>query len=186
MSETTAEYQVKNSRKIERKHKLKGNKSAPKGKFMNVNTFTCLRNFDIGKNMFADNTATQIWARDVLPILVRRAQARRTIKFSELTHALGLSGGYYNLLMGDVFRHISTTLVELEQADDWDGGQIPHITSIVLNARGECSRNMCESLTGDSAQQPSPERLQAELNCSFNYEKWDAVLAALGLPEAPS
>ena len=84
----------------------------------------CLENrLDIvgGKNMFAGNTKTQAWARDALPILVQRAQERRTITFSELTNELGLPGGYYNLLMGDVFRHIVKTLAQLERTDDWEG-----------------------------------------------------------------
>ena len=64
---------------------------------------------DIGKNMFAGDRPTQVWARDVLPILVQCAQDRKTTKFSKLTKALGLPGGFYNLKMGIVFRHIGTT-----------------------------------------------------------------------------
>lgn len=51
--------------------------------------------------------------------------------------------------------------------------------SIVLKGNGQCSPNMCVALTGDSTQQPSPEQLRTELECSFKYKKWDAVLAAL-------
>ena len=39
----------------------------------------CFRNrLDIvgGKNMFAGDTKTQVWARDALPILVQRARAQ--------------------------------------------------------------------------------------------------------------
>ena len=134
-----------------------------------------------GKNMFAGDTKTQIWARDALPILVQRAQDRRTITFSELTNALGLPGvGYYNALMGHVFRHIDTTLAQLERRDDWEG-EIPHITSIVMKTNGKCSPSMCAAFTGDFQTQPSPEQLRAELDCSFCYEHWDAVLAALSL-----
>ena len=136
-----------------------------------------------GKNMFAGDTKTQIWARDVLPILVERAQDRRTITFSELTKALGLPGGYYNLLMGDVCKHIQTTLAQLERRNDWKG-EIPHITSIVLNAKGECSPNMCAALTGDSHRQPSAKQLQSQLDWSFDYKKWDSVLTALSLSNA--
>ena len=64
--------------------------------------------------MFEGNTKTQVWARDVLKILVERAQARRTITLSELTNKLELQGGYYNLLMGKVFKHIIKTLAELD------------------------------------------------------------------------
>ena len=141
----------------------------------------CLENrLDIGKNMFAGDQDTQVWARDVLPILVQRAQALRTITFSELTEKLGLPGRYYNLLMGDVFRHISTTLAQLERTDDWEG-EIPHITSIVMKKNGRCSKNMCKALTGNSDRQPSVQQLQTELDCSFCYDQWDAVLAALSL-----
>ena len=77
----------------------------------------CLRNrLDIvgGKNMFADDTKTQVWARDALPILVQRAQEGRTINFSELTDELGLSGGYYNLKMSDVAGILSKPLPNLK------------------------------------------------------------------------
>lgn len=138
---------------------------------------------DSGKNMFAGDKSTQVWARDILPTLVRRAQERKTIKFSELTEALGLQGNFYNLLMGVVFRHIETTLAELEHEDHWEG-EIPHITSIVLNTNGQCSPNMCMAFTGDPTRQPSAEQLETELEYSFNYERWDAVLDALSLPNA--
>ena len=143
----------------------------------------CLRNrLDIvrGKNMFVGNTKTQVWARDVLPILVRRAQARRTITFSELTKKLGLPARGYARKMSDVCRHIVKTLAQLERQDDWEG-EIPHITSIVLKTNGKCSPNMCKVLTGSYDSQPSAQQLQTELNCSFCYERWDAVLAALSL-----
>lgn len=135
-----------------------------------------------GRNMFAGDTKTQVWARRALPILVQRAQDRRTITFKELREALGLPGvGYYNLLMRHVCRHIQTTLAQLERRNDWEG-EIPHITSIVMKTNGECSPNMCAALTGDSQIQPSATQLQSQLDWSFDYEKWDAVLAALSLP----
>ena len=141
----------------------------------------CLRNHERGENMFSGDSDTQNLAIDALPILVRCAKQRQTITFWGLRQELKLWGKYYNALMCKVFKHIETTLAELEMEDDWKG-EIPHITSIVLKANGRCSPNMCEALTGDRQQQPSPEQLQAELNCSFDYEKWDAVLAALFLP----
>ena len=146
----------------------------------------CLRNglnIDRGRDMFAGNTATQRWARDVLPILVERAQDRQTITFSELTDRLGLPVRGYARKMSDVCRHIVKTLALLERQDDWKG-EIPHITSIVLKTNGECSPNMCYVLTGDYNRQPSRQQLQTELDCSFCYERWDAVLTALSLPRA--
>lgn len=133
-----------------------------------------------GKNMFAGDTKTQVWARDALPILVQRAQERRTITFSELTNELGLPVIGYARKMSDVCRHIIKTLAQLERQDDWEG-EIPHITSIVLKTNGKCSPNMCKALTEDSRRQPSAQQLQTELDCSFCYDQWDAVLAALPL-----
>ena len=129
---------------------------------------------DSGRNMFAGATKTQIWARDALPILVQRAQERRTITFKELTNELGLQGGHYNRLMGPVFMHIQTTLAQLEMRDDWEG-EIPPVTSIVLKANGECSQNVCALLTGDSQKQPSPKQFQRQLDWIFDYKEWDAV-----------
>ena len=146
----------------------------------------CLRNrLDIvgGKNMFAGDTMTQVWAREALPILVQRAQRAqepRTINFSELTDELGLPVIGYARKMSDVCRHIIKTLAQLERQDDWEG-EIPHITSIVLKTNGKCSPNMCKALTGDRRTQPSVQQLQTELDCSFDYERWDAVLIALSL-----
>lgn len=143
----------------------------------------CLKNrLDIvgGKNMFAGGTKTQRWARTVLRILVQRAKERRTITFKELTNELGLPVEGYARKMSDVCRHIIKTLAQLERQDDWEG-EIPHITSIVLKTNGKCSPNMCKALTGDYHRQPSRRQLQTELNCSFCYKKWDAVLTALSL-----
>ncbi|RKU24566.1 hypothetical protein C6497_17235 [Candidatus Poribacteria bacterium] len=70
-----------------------------------------------GKGIFGEGI-NQKRARDVLPILVQRVQDQQTIKFSELTETLELQGNFYNLLMGDVCRHISTTLAELEQREN--------------------------------------------------------------------
>lgn len=133
-----------------------------------------------GKNMFADDTKTQVWARYALPILVQRAQEQQTITFSELTSDLELPLRGYVRKMSDVCRHIIKTLAELERQDDWEG-EIPHITSIVLRTNGKCSPNMCKALTGNYDRQPSAQQLQTELDCSFCYDQWDAVLAALSL-----
>lgn len=155
----------------------------------------CLRNdLDIryGKNMFEEESDTQRWARCALKILVERAQDRRTIKFSELTDELGLEGRPYNVLMARVCRHIIKTLAELEMRDNWQEGEIPHITSIVTDKNGEWSSNMWkaiknrwEAITGDSNSQPRSEQRQIELNCSFCYERWDTVLAALFRENTP-
>ena len=151
----------------------------------------CLRNnWDIyrGKNMFAGDSATQRWARDVLRILVRRAQEQdpQPIKFWELTDELELQRRGYPRQMALVCRHIIKTLAELESSDDWQEGEIPHITSIATDRNGEWSPNMWnaienrwEAVTGDPNSRPRLEQRQIELNCSFCYEHWDAVLAAL-------
>ena len=151
----------------------------------------CLRNdLDIhrGKNMFEGESDTQKWARKGLLFLVECAQEPRTTTFSELTDELGLEGRPYNVLMALVCRHIIKTLAELEMRDDWQEGEIPHITSIVTDKNGEWSSNMWkaitnrwEAITGDPNSQPRSEQRQIELNCSFCYEKWDAVLDALSL-----
>ena len=133
--------------------------------------------------MFVSDIKTQIWARETLPIFVQRAQERRIIRFKELTNELGLPWRGNIRQMGHVCRHIVKTLAALETEDDWEG-EILLITSIVLKANGEFPTNMCKVLTRDYYKQPSPERLQIELNCSFDHEEWDAVLATLSLPNA--
>ena len=131
-------------------------------------------------NMFDGDTDTQVWARDALPVLVKRVQKRKTIEFSELTKALGLQGPFYKVLMGKVCAHISTTLAELKQRENWNG-EIPRITTIVLKKGNKSSPHICELFTGDKTKQPSVEQLHAELENIFNYTKWNAVLDTLSL-----
>ena len=149
----------------------------------------CLRNdlsIPRGKNMFTGDSDTQLWARDALRFLVRCAQEPRTTTFSELTEKLELPVRGYARKMNDVCRHIIKTLAELEMQDDWEEGEIPHITSIVMDRNGEWSSNMWEAITDrwecitrNPNSRPRSEQRQIELNCSFCYEHWDAVLAAL-------
>ena len=85
--------------------------------------------------------------------------------------------------MGKVCAHISTTLAELEDQENWEG-EIPRITTIVLKKGKKCSPHICGLFTGERTKQPSAEQLNAELDYIFSWQKWDAVLDALSLPAA--
>ena len=55
----------------------------------------CLRNrLDIvrGKNMFAGDTKTQVWAREALPILVQRAQEAANYQLFRTHRRIGITG----------------------------------------------------------------------------------------------
>ena len=138
-----------------------------------------------GKNMFDGEGKSQIRAREALPILVKRAQARKTISYTKLAEKLGLYSKTDPINMGKVCASISATLHDLEEC--WEE-KIPRIASIVTRLRGELSPWMCEQLTGNPKKQPTMEQFASELEPIFNYTRWDEVLEELNLStvEKPS
>lgn len=134
-----------------------------------------------GKNMFDGDSDSQLWAREALPILVRKAQTRETISYKGLAHMLGLYSRTHPLNMRHVCANISETLHDLEKRY---GRKIPRITSIVVGSDGTLGSWMCESLTGDPDKQPSVEQLASELEPIFNYTKWEEILEDLNLSTA--
>ena len=131
-----------------------------------------------GKNMFDGDTKSQRRARKALPILVKRAQAGKTITYTKLAEKLGLYSKTDPINMGKVCASISATLHDLEKC--W-GEKIPRIASIVTRLCGELSPWMCEQLTGNPNKQPTKEKFASELKPIFSYRRWEEVLQELNL-----
>lgn len=131
------------------------------------------------KNMFDGDQLYQQRARTVLPILVQRAKERKTITYKELGEAVGLRNFFIPL--GKVCGSVATTLADLQE--QWQGGDIPRITNLVIRENGQPGTYVCEQLTGDRRKVPPQREYDALLAIIYDYQKWDAVLKALGLSD---
>lgn len=131
------------------------------------------------RNMFG-NLQTQKWAQEALPILVQYAHECKTITYTDLDASLNRKS-YQK--MEYVCQIISTTLYELEHSQDWKFGEIPRITNIVMQKNGKPGSNTCEELTGNrKIAPPENEYYEDHLLPTYEYQHWNEVLEALGLP----
>ena len=137
-------------------------------------------------HMFKDGNKRQIKhqmrARKALPVLIKRAETPKPISFKKLAIAIDL-GANYARPMKFVCQCIRTTLYELESSGDWKHEEIPHITSIVTYEGGAPAGFISEELEKILGNEPTEDDYQKEYNATYKYEKWNAVLEALGLPE---
>ena len=104
-----------------------------------------------------------------LPILVLRAQERRTLTFEELGKALGFSN-YWR--MGPILGCINTTHYDLERRDDWEYGDIPCITTIVVTKEGQPSNWMRSQLGPISLEDYKRHHIEPV----FEYPHWGEVV----------
>ena len=106
-----------------------------------------------------------------LPILVLRAQEHRTITFQKLGDAIGFSN-YWR--MGPILGCINTTHYKLERHANWEYGEIPCITTIVITKDGEPSNWMREQLSNDDDAPISWEDYEVHhIRLVFEYPHWD-------------
>ena len=120
------------------------------------------------------NLITQKRGLLTLPILVRCAQERRTITFTKLGDAIGFSN-YWR--MGPILGCINTTHYNLERNPNWEYGEIPCITTIVITEDGEPSGWINEQLTGDP-EKPIPweDYKRDHIDPVFEYPHWGQVI----------
>lgn len=127
-----------------------------------------------GKRDIFGDLITQKRGLLALPILVLRAQEHRTITFQELGKALGFSN-YWR--MGPILGCINTTHYDLERRSDWESGDIPCITTIVLTKAGRPSKWMRRHLGPDADTPISWEDYQLHhIEPVFEYLHWDKVM----------
>ena len=132
-----------------------------------------MRNIRGKRDIFGD-LITQKRGLLALPILVLRAQERRTITFQELGNALGFSN-YWRL--GTVLDRINTTHYNLERRTDWEYGDIPCITTIVITKAGRPSDWMRRKLGPDADTPISWEDYKIHhIDPVFEYPHWDKVI----------
>ena len=120
------------------------------------------------------NLLTQKQALLALPILVLCAQEHRTITFQELGDAIGISN-YWR--MGRILGYINTTHYKLERRTDWEYGEIPCITTIVITKDGEPSKWMRNQLSNDNDTAISWEDYEiCHIQPVFEYPHWGKVI----------
>lgn len=132
-----------------------------------------MRNIREGHTIFG-NLITQKRGLLALPILVLRAQEHRTITFKELGNAIGFSN--YRR-MGGILGCINTTHYNLERRADWEYGDIPCITTIVITEEGQPSGWIREQLTGNpDTPIPWENYKRDHINPVFEYPHWGQVI----------
>ena len=115
------------------------------------------------------NLITQKRGLLALPILVLCAQERRTITFQELGNALGFSNHWR---LGPVLGYINTTHYDLERRADWEYGDIPCITTIVITKGGQPSDYMRSQLGPISWEDYKIHHIDPV----FEYPHWNKVM----------
>ena len=130
-------------------------------------------------NIFG-NLITQKWARDALPVIVKRAKDSEIIRYEELRLAINATT---NRKMGNICGFVSTTLFELEHNQlihQWQMGHIPRLGNIVVRTNGKPGEWMCQQITGDRSVAPSPDQyMEIYVRPVFEYQHWDTVLEVL-------
>ena len=92
-----------------------------------------MKNKRFNRNIFG-NLPTQKMAQEALPILVAYAQKREPIILRELAAEIAPDLTHFNWSMRWTLGWIQTTLYELERSDNWNFGEIPCITAIVVDS----------------------------------------------------
>lgn len=122
-------------------------------------------------------------ARMILPVLVRQAQAGQPITYMALSREMGIHHHVFSYPLGTV----AEALQDLSQ--QW-GEPVPALTSMVINQdTGRPGPGFGWAVAGmdDYPRMPPWQQMvvanRAREEC-FHYDKWAAVLAALGLSPA--
>ena len=127
-----------------------------------------------GKRDIFGDLITQKRGHLALPILVLCAQKTRAITFEELGDAIGFPNDWR---MGSILGGINTTHYDLERRDDWEYGDIPCITTIVVTKEGQPSDWMRRQLGPDADTLISWEDYKHHhIDPVFEYPHWDKMI----------
>lgn len=128
------------------------------------------------RNIYGD-LPTQQMAQKGLPILVSKAQKGETTLLRELAQEIAPHLTQINFTMRWVLCWIHTTLYELEMSEDWEYGEIPGLTAIVL-ADHETATNWMDKQTRVDPNIPLAwnDYESEHLLPVFNYDDWDEVM----------
>ena len=130
-----------------------------------------------GKRGIFGDLITQKRARATLPILLIKAQECETITFKQLGSAIGFHEHRFH---GPILDCINTELDKLSRNDGWDYGEIPTLTTIVVQ-EGEIPSNwMSKQMQEQLHMEPTPENYRYYcIQPVHEYEYWDQVMGAI-------
>jgi len=137
-----------------------------------------MKNKRYNRNIFGD-LPTQKTAQEVLPILISHAQQKQTLILQDLAREVVPDLPQFNWYMGWALAWIQTTLYELERSDNWNYGEIPCITTIVLDSPQQPTKNMAKrSRIEAGLDTPLPWRdyKKGHILPVFKYLCWDKVM----------
>ena len=137
-----------------------------------------MKNKRFNRNVFGDKP-TQKVAQKALPILVTYAQKCEPIILRDLARKVVPDLSQFNWTLGWALAWIQTTLYELERSDNWNYGEIPCITTIVLDSPEQPTSNMDErSRIEAGLNTPLPWRDYKKYHILpvFKYPHWDKVM----------
>ena len=141
--------------------------------------FNLLFNSPSDWTMFG-NRISQVRAREMFPMLVARAEERKTISYGELAEHFDLAWAMPIMravicTTGTLYCLERNQLSEAQFA--WNHGKIPRIANMVTKSNGVPAGFVAEQLP----LQESPMDFNTLLEKIWDYDKWDEVQKALGL-----
>ena len=134
-----------------------------KGKYMKNKCFK--------RDIFGDKP-TQKMAQKTLPELVSKAQEPDIIRIRDLAEETAPDLTRFNWSMKWAFQWIQTTLYKLERSDEWNYGEIPGITAIVVIERGKPTNAMVKRNRSLSWNDYETNYILPV----FEYPHWDKVM----------
>ncbi len=122
---------------------------------------------------------------EVLPILVRQAEARETITYKDLARETGIHHRPLKYVLG----HIGETLIVFNDGSSF--GKVPHIQSLVINKETKLPgsgidqfiNELLSSKMEDIDRRHIVEKIQHKV---FKFKEWRKVLKKLGLEAVQS
>ena len=135
-----------------------------------------MKNRNFKRNIFG-NLPTQRWAQEALPILISSAQKGDPVIMRDLAGVVAPHLTQFNFAMGKVLAWIHTTLQELERSDNWNYGEIPGITAIVLD-KPKKPTNWADKETRVDPNRPLPWKNYETDHVLpvFEYSYWNKVM----------
>ena len=130
-----------------------------------------MKNKCFKRDIFGDKP-TQKMAQKALPELVSKAQEPDIIRIRDLAEEIAPDLTRFNWSMKWAFQWIQTTLYKLERSDEWNYGEIPGITAIVVIERGKPTNAMVERNTPVSWDDYETNHILPV----FEYPHWDKVM----------
>lgn len=135
-----------------------------------------MKNQRFSRNIFG-TLPTQKMAQEALPILISHAQQEIILPLRELASEIAPDLTHFNWSMGWALGWIQTTLYELERSDNWNFGEIPCITAIVVDSHETpTSRMDMDTRIDPSTPLPWKDYETHHILPVFKYPHWDKVM----------